>query len=70
MAVIAETAEAAALRTAAKDVGRVERLLKKHTEVTRAELVHALCFLVQSAKAAVDVAECRGERLEAAKEVI
>ncbi|WP_112470187.1 hypothetical protein [Streptomyces triticisoli] len=64
MAVIAEDAEEAVLRTAARDVGRVEKLLKRHTEVTRAELTHALCFLVQSAKAAVEVAECRGERLE------
>ncbi|MFE9309751.1 hypothetical protein ACFYM5_18940 [Streptomyces sp. NPDC006706] len=62
MAVIAAEAEEATLRTAARDVDRVEKLLKRHHEVTRAELVHALCFLVQSAKGAVDVAEIRGER--------
>ncbi|MFB7328928.1 hypothetical protein [Streptomyces sp. NPDC056190] len=64
LAAIATEAEEATLRTAAKDVDRVERMLKKHHEVTRAELTHALCYLVQSAKAAVDVAEIRGERLE------
>ncbi|MEW2498803.1 hypothetical protein AB0942_35620 [Streptomyces nodosus] len=64
LAALAEAAEEATLRTAARDVSRVEKMLKRHHEVTRAELTHALCFLVQSAKAAVDVAECRGERLD------
>lgn len=64
VAAIADAAEDATLSVATRDVGRVERLLEQHTEATRAEIVHALCYLVQSAKAAVEVAQLRGERLE------
>jgi hypothetical protein len=67
MSVIAEDAEEGILRTASRDVARVEKLLKKHTEVTRAQITYELSLLVQSAKAAVDVARCRGERLDSSE---
>lgn len=64
MEAMANDAEERIIRTAAEDVKRAEALLKRHTEVTRAEITYELSLLVQSAKAAVDVAKCRGERLE------
>ncbi|WP_143642056.1 hypothetical protein [Streptomyces viridochromogenes] len=61
---MAEDAEECVLQVALQDVDRATALMRQE-RVTRAELVQALCYLTQSTKAAVDVAECRGERLPA-----
>ena len=60
---LADGMEEEILRTAKGDVERVESLLKD-AGFTKAELVRALAYLSQSAKAVISVAECRGERLE------
>ncbi len=60
----AESMEESVLSVAKGDVERTEALLKEE-QVTKHELMRALSFLVASARQAVDVAECRGERLEA-----
>jgi len=41
------------------------RALAEDEKVTKAELIRAPFFLGQSCRAVVDVAECRGERLQA-----
>ncbi|WP_324783082.1 hypothetical protein [Streptomyces sp. H51] len=63
MAALAEDREDHILRVAKGDVERAMALVTED-KVIKAELVQALHFLCHSAKAAVDVAECRGERLD------
>ncbi|MEV5983600.1 hypothetical protein AB0L85_01060 [Streptomyces sp. NPDC052051] len=67
VAAVAETVEESVLSVTREDIERVQALVADE-EVTKAELVRALCYLCQSAKAAVDVAECRGDRLESTQE--
>lgn len=62
MSVIAEEAEEHVLSVARQDIQRALALAEDR-QVTKAELIQALFFLGQSCRAAVDVAECRGERL-------
>lgn len=64
IAAMADLAEEATLVTADRDIKQVKELLERHTEATRAVLVHSLSFLVQSAEATLEVAHLRGERLE------
>ncbi|MFE1240152.1 hypothetical protein [Streptomyces tendae] len=64
MAALAEAREAHLLRVAHNDIDRITALLASGEKTTKAELVQALHFLLYSAKAAVDVAELRGERLD------
>lgn len=63
MAAMADDMERDILTVATEDVTRVETLLKQPGLRTD-ELTRALGYLAQSAKAAINVAECRGERLE------
>jgi hypothetical protein len=55
-----QSREECTLRVAREDVGRALALAQDE-KVTRAELTRAIYFLAQSTRAAVDVAECRGE---------
>lgn len=59
---LAESMEENVLSVAKDDVERVSALLATE-KVTKHELVRALSFLVATTRQAVDVAECRGERL-------
>ncbi|MER7577258.1 hypothetical protein [Streptomyces sp. NPDC126514] len=61
--VLAEGLEENVLSVAKVDVERTEALLKQE-HMTKHELARALTFLVASARQAVDVAECRAERLD------
>ncbi|MFG3657028.1 hypothetical protein [Streptomyces sp. NPDC047706] len=61
---MADGMEEAILEATKEDLRKVKELLAQ-SGTTKHELTMALGFLYQSAKAAVDVAELRGERLEA-----
>lgn len=63
MEALAVQAEENVLKVARDDVDRALSLAEQE-QVTKAELIRALYFLGQSCKAAVDVAQCRGERLD------
>jgi hypothetical protein len=58
---LADTREELILQVAMEDVRRAMAL---DGSATKAELLRAIGFLAQSCKAAVEVAELRGERLE------
>ncbi|MEU3661765.1 hypothetical protein AB0E77_18740 [Streptomyces sp. NPDC032940] len=64
MAALAETREENLLRVARSDIERIAELLDSEEKTSKAQLVMALHFLLFSAKAAVDVAECRQDRLD------
>lgn len=66
LAALAEDMEENVLSVAKGDVDRA-LALAEDGKVTRAELIRALYFLGHSCRAAVDVAELRGERLETAQ---
>ncbi|MFD7435319.1 hypothetical protein [Streptomyces sp. NPDC059861] len=60
---MADGMEEAILEATMEDLRKVKELLDQ-SGTTKHELTMALGFLYQSAKAAVDVAGCRGERLD------
>ncbi|MFE0976905.1 hypothetical protein [Streptomyces rochei] len=63
MALMGEAMEEEVLRVARQDAERALSLVTQHG-VTKYELVQALVYMAQTTKAAVDVAECRQERLD------
>ena len=63
MALMAEGMEESIIRTAKRDVERARDLLSQHG-VSKHELTMALAYLTQTMALTVDVAECRGERLD------
>lgn len=64
MSALAEDREEHVLSVARKDADKALALVTQE-RASRYELIRALAYMVQSTRAAVDVAECRGERLEA-----
>ncbi|WP_445279498.1 hypothetical protein [Streptomyces sp. DSM 118148] len=64
MAALAQAREADILRVAREDADRALSLITE-PGASKYELIRALAYLVQSTRAAVDVAECRQERLDA-----
>ncbi|MFI2504562.1 hypothetical protein [Streptomyces sp. NPDC018972] len=62
MSSMADSMEEAILEATMEDLRKVKELLAL-PDTTKHELIMALGFLYQSAKAAVEVAEMRGERL-------
>ncbi|MFE9974093.1 hypothetical protein ACFYRD_25870 [Streptomyces hirsutus] len=64
MALMAEGMEEQVLSVARKDAARALALVTQR-KTSRYELIQIIAYLVQSTRAAVDVAECRGERLDA-----
>jgi hypothetical protein len=62
MAALADTAETEALESAKQSIDHALALAEDRTS-SRADLARALYLLAYSCRAAVDVAECRGERI-------